>query len=246
MLHTPTLHPQKYKTLIAYDGTGYFGWQATQSGPSIQGTLQEALFRLTQEEVIPEAASRTDRGVHAEGQCICFELKKPFDPDTLYRALNALLPPDIRVLSVERALPTFHPTLEAKSKEYIYRFSLGPVQYPNERLYAWHIPQRLCFSSMQKGADLLIGEKNFTAFSNEKKENPICHLYAIEFLENKILLRGNRFLYKMARNLVGTLVDVGKNKISYLAIPDIFSSQDRRKSGVSAPAHGLFLHRVIY
>lgn len=240
------MHYPKYKSLITYDGTGYFGWQTTRCGPSIQGTLQEALFRLTQEVVTPEAASRTDRGVHAAGQCICFELKKALDPHTLHRALNALLPPDIRCLSVELATPTFHPTLDAQAKEYVYRFSFGPVQYPSERLYAWHIPQILSFSSMQKAADQLIGEKNFTAFANEKKGNPICHLSAIEFLDKKILLRGDRFLYKMARNLIGTLIDVGKNKISPAVIPDILASQDRKKSGTSAPAHGLFLHRVIY
>lgn len=241
---------QNFHAIIAYDGTHYFGWQTTRMGPSIQEALTKALQNATQEEVIPEAASRTDRGVHAEGQSISFSLEKPWDPNRLLRAINAHLSKDIRILQIHLASSDFHPTLGARLKEYHYRISTEPFQAPIDRLYAWHFPYPLQIDLMEKAARHLLGTHNFNSFTSNPRKNPICTLFSIQFssLERKlqITLRGDRFLYKMARTLAGTLVYVGCGKMSLDCIPALLSSPDRKKGGVTAPAHGLFLNHVLY
>lgn len=237
------MNANNYKLILAYDGTDYFGWQKTRMGPSIQETLTQVLHRLTQEEIVPEAASRTDRGVHAAGQTIHFGSNKP----VTLRGLNALLPDDIRAVRLEEASADFHATLHASGKEYRYQIDLGPVQDPFERLYAWHIHVPLDLEKMKTAAAHLIGTHDFTAFANEPEENPICAIDEISFEGNlQIRLKGNRFLYRMARNLVGTLIYVGCGKIEADQILEILASKDRKQAGVTAPAHGLTLHEVFY
>lgn len=242
---------QSYLAIIAYDGTHYLGWQKTRMGKSVQQTLEEAIAKITGERETPEAASRTDRGVHAEGQTISFSLKKDWDPFRLIHALNAHLPKDIRIRSLKKISPDFHPTLDAIEKEYHYRLSLNPFQKPTHRLYAWHFYKTLNVDGMKQAASSLIGKHDFSAFANEKDKDPICCISSIEIqsLEEErlqIAIRGDRFLYKMARNIVGTLVYVGCGKIPSDYIPSLLASKDRKKGGISAPAHGLFLHRVLY
>ena len=126
-----------YKALLSYAGTNYFGWQKTKIGPSIQETIENALFQITQERKIVTAASRTDRGVHAKGQVIQFSLNQPWDPNALLFALNGVLPQEIRVLEFSHM--HFHPTLDAISKEYHSRLNLEEIQDPHERFYSWHV-----------------------------------------------------------------------------------------------------------
>lgn len=232
-----------YKAVIAYDGTPYFGWQKNPSGPSIQEELQKAIERITGESVLPEAASRTDRGVHAEGQVVQFGLAKALEIGKLHRGLNAVLPKTIRIVDL---IPCqFHPTLDALGKEYIYRLSTAPVQDPVQRLYAWHVHTPLDLAKMEKESLQLIGTKDFTSFSNEEKKDPICTIESIELRGAlDIVIRGDRFLYKMVRNIVGALVYVGSGKL--LSLTDILASRDRKKGGMTAPAHGLHLHQVFY
>ncbi len=232
-----------YKLILAYDGTRYFGWQKTITGPSIQEELQKAIARITGEHVLPEAASRTDRGVHAQGQVVQFALARPLEPQRLHRGLNAVLPSDIRILSLEPHL--FHPTLDALGKEYHYRLFLGPVPDPHTRLYAWHIPYPLDLAKMEQEAQQLLGTHDFTAFANEPEKDPLCTLESIAFTDSlTIQIRGNRFLYKMARNIAGALVYIGSDKLTSLS--DTLASRDRKKGGITAPAHGLHLHQVFY
>ncbi len=230
-----------YKAILSYDGTQYFGWQKTKMGPSIQEELQKAIVKITQETPLPEAASRTDRGVHAEGQVVQFALETAWEPIRLLRALNGVLPSDIRVLQLE--LCDFHPTLDALGKEYHYRLCLGPAEDPINRLYAYHFRYPLDWDKMNKEAGALIGTHDFTAFANEPEKDPICTLTAIR-ITNRIEIEGNRFLYKMVRTLVGTLLYVGCGKLANLS--DILASRDRKRAGLTAPAHGLYLHRVVY
>ncbi len=232
-----------YKAIIAYDGTRYFGWQKTVTGPSIQEELENAIRQITGELATPEAASRTDRGVHAEGQVIQFALQKQVEHQRLLRGLNAVLPTDIRVL--ELAPQEFHPTLDAVGKEYRYRICQDPVQDPTLRLYSWHIPHGLDRAKMELAAKDLIGTYDFTAFANEGEKNPICTIESIEF-DGIFRIRGDRFLYKMVRNLVGTLIYVGRTKLAADSIPAILASKDRKNAGITAPAHGLYLHQVFY
>ncbi len=239
----------RYKALLSYDGTRYFGWQKTRSGPSIQEALQSALQKVTRNEILPEAASRTDRGVHAEGQSVSFSLDKDL-PKPLF-SLNANLPSDIRILSIETVPEGFHPTLDALSKIYHYEVSLGPIQDPHTRLYSWHYPYPLDLSKMEAGAKILLGTHDFSAFANRPEKNPTCTLSHITFSQEdpnrlRIALHGNRFLYKMARSLAGTLLYIGSGKLALESLPSILLGKKRKEAGMTAPAHGLFLHRVIY
>lgn len=240
-----------YRLLLSYDGTGYFGWQKTRSGPSIQEELEKALFRITGETALPEAASRTDRGVHAEGQSVQVSLEKERAPALLLRGLNAVLPPSIRVLDAQTAPPDFHATLDASGKLYHYRLCLDPVQDPLYRLYSWHYRYPLDLSLMEEAAQNLLGEHDFTAFANEPEENPRCILEKIYFEplphnRLQISVQGDRFLYKMVRNLAGTLIYIGAKRLQADAIPRILASRDRKTAGATAPARGLFLSKVFY
>lgn len=233
-----------YKAVIAYDGTRYFGWQKTKSGPSIQEELEKAIRQITGETVLLEAASRTDRGVHAEGQVIQFALQKEKPSDKLLLGLNAVLPSDIRVQEIKPEL--FHPTLDATGKEYHYRICTQSAQDPTLRLYSWHFPRPLDKKAIARASVHLIGTHDFTALANEEEKDPLCTLTAIQFDGKKFKIEGNRFLYKMVRNLVGTLVYVGMGRIEEEAIPHILKSKDRKLAGMTAPAYGLYLHQVFY
>ncbi len=243
-----------YCAVVTYDGTCYLGWQKTRFGPSIQEELEKAIYRITQENQSVEAASRTDRGVHAKGQVVQFQLNTPWDPPKLLRALNALLPHDIRILSLKRQ--SFHPTLDAIGKEYHYHLHLAEVQNPTQRLYSWHIHQPLDIPKMQQEIQPLLGTHDFSAFANEKEKNPICTVHCLELvtlpqtlcsLEAHRLyfrIQGDRFLYKMVRNIIGSLVYVGRGKLTSLTT--VLQSKDRKKAGITAPAHGLYLHQAFY
>jgi tRNA pseudouridine38-40 synthase len=240
-----------FRAQIAYDGTHYFGWQTTKTGPSIQEHLSKALFACTQENAIPEAASRTDRGVHAEGQTIAFALSKQWKPSQLLQAINAHLPKDIRVYTLDETSQDFHPTLHALEKEYHYTLSNTPFQHPIDRLYAWHVHTPLDVTLMQQGALALQGTHSFASFTSGPFKDPICTVSKILFTTEdrgrlRIALHGNRFLYKMARTIVGTLVYIGAGKRSVESVPKLLTSKNRPQSGMTAPAHGLRLYKVLY
>lgn len=219
---------------ISYEGTQYYGWQKTREGPSIEEELEKALFRLSQQEVKLEAASRTDRGVHAFGQIVQFFLQKPFELPVLVRALNSILPRDIRVLEAIQMPDSFHPTLDARGKEYLYYVDTKAIQEPFDRFTSWHFPALLDLGAMRRRAKLLIGKHDFSAFGNKgMHEDPIREIKEIEILEGRLLtfrVLGKSFLYKMVRNIVGTLIYEGLGK----------------QKKFTAPAHGLFLSNVYY
>lgn len=243
-----------YKLTLSYDGTAYFGWQKTKMGPSIQESLQKAVRQIAQEEVLPEGASRTDRGVHAIGQVASFDLAKEWAAKSLQKALNAVLPQDIRISALEPAPVNFHPTLQAKEKEYRYRLCSSAVQDPIHRLYSWAFRYPLDFAKMEEAARDLTGRHDFSSFANRTSdliENPFCTLSRIAILplpENRleIAMVGDRFLYKMARNIAGTLLYIGCGKLPKDRISRILDSKDRKLAGITAPAHGLALYRVSY
>lgn len=236
---------------IAYDGTDYLGWQKTKEGPSIEGDLQETLQQILQHPVSLQAASRTDGGVHAEGQVVNFFTSHAIDLYRLQKSLNGLLSPALSVTNIAEMPPSFHPTLDCLGKEYHYHLCLGPYQLPQHRLYSWHYSYPLDISSMQQAAGLFLGTHDFSAFTCAPQEDNVRHIFSIEvdpFSPHQLQIRvsGNRFLYKMVRSIVGTLVYVGCGKIGALEIPAILASQDRKRAGVTAPAHGLVLKKVFY
>ncbi len=242
-----------YILVIAYDGTRYYGWQKTGSGPSIEEELERGLQLLLKHPVNLQAASRTDRGVHAQRQVVNFFTPKAIELTKFKRSLNGILPEDISVLSVKEVEEAFHPTLDARCKEYRYALDLGPTPSPFKRKVAWHIPLPIHMDAMKQAALPLIGEHDFKSFTNnchKAGESTRCTLFRIDLhpMEKGLLisLEGDRFLYKMARNITGTLVDAGLGKIEPRTIPEILHQRDRRRAGVTAPAHGLTLHHVEY
>ncbi|MEN9343621.1 MAG: tRNA pseudouridine synthase 2 [Chlamydiota bacterium] len=242
----------RYKLVISYLGTAYTGWQKTECGGSVENQLEKALETILQHDVKLQAASRTDRGVHAKGQVVDFATDAA--PKNLMYRLNQLLPHDIAIKHLEEAPPSFHATMDAKGKRYTYELDLNPVQLPIYRKTSWHIPFPLDLQQMEKGAQALLGCHDFSAFCNERAlwdRNPVCSLTELSFLpieDNRlqITLQADHFLYKMARNLVGTLVYVGCGKIPAEELPSLLGKKQRTAIGMTAPAHGLTLVLVKY
>ncbi|MBS0616186.1 MAG: tRNA pseudouridine(38-40) synthase TruA [Verrucomicrobia bacterium] len=236
---------------IAYDGTDYLGWQKTKEGPSIEAELQHTLEQILQHPVSLQAASRTDAGVHAEAQVVNFFTPHAKDLDRLQKSLNGLLSPAISVTDIAEMPTAFHPTLDCSGKEYHYHLCLGSFQLPQYRHYSWHYPYPLDVGAMQKAAPFLQGYHDFSAFTCEPQEDNHREVFSIEIEpisthRLQIRVSGNRFLYKMVRSIVGTLVYVGCGKIEMQKLPSILASQDRKQAGVTAPAHGLTLKKVLY
>lgn len=240
------------RATIAYDGAPFLGWQKTREGTTVEGEIERALQQLLGKPTSLQAASRTDKGVHAEGQVINFLLQGNRDLSLLRRQLNSLLRPRIAFRDLQWAPETFHPTLQAKGKRYEYFLCTGKCQSPFHRAFSWYYPfLPLDLDRMRQGAIHLIGTHDFSSFSPEKGEDPIRTVERIEIisLESErvqIVVEGKSFLYRMVRTIVGTLVEVGTGALPIEALPEIIESRDRRRAGTGAPAHGLFLKEVFY
>ena len=222
--------------IIAYDGTDFYGWQRTPPLPTIEESLEKALTEILGDVPFLQAASRTDRGVHAEGQVVTFSTEKKLESKQLLRRLTALLPDSIAIKSFTEISGHFHPTLDALSKEYIYTIDSNAVDNPLLGKYAWHFAYPLLLAKMRAAGDQICALDDFALFG-EKSEG--IKLYSITIIENrgiiKIALHGNRFLYKMVRKIVGKLAYIGAGKTSSIQDPAII-----------APAHGLTLSRILY
>lgn len=250
----------RFLFLLAYDGTRYYGWQKTKEGPSIEAEVEKASSTILQEPVILQAASRTDRGVHARGQVVdCTFTKQVTNLRRFFLSINQLLPPDIRVMKL--ALPphdTFHPTLSSIGKRYVYRIIVGPVCPPHLARTHWHIPYDVDENLVREAAALLLGEHDFKGFSNFRKGLVYPHTRRTifqcslevqrrpEYEEWIVTIEGDHFLYKMARTIVGTLIHIGRGKLNKDIIPTVFESKARTGAGLTAPAHGLELKCVMY
>lgn len=241
------------KIILAYDGANYFGWQRTLTGPSIQETLEKSLSLILREPIHVNGASRTDRGVHARGQTLNFLTHSPFTSKTLWN-LNKVLPPDIMAASFDLVPLDFHATLSVSSKIYRYHLTNASYQLPQNRFTEWHHPYTLNYELMKQACSLLTGTHDFEALTNQKNnetyDNHIRTLKRFGVDQNDrqftFTIEGDNFLYKMVRNLIGLVVYVGQGKIPLEDIPEILNSKDRKKAGVTAPAHGLFLEKVNY
>ena len=224
-----------FKIVLAYDGTRYFGWMKNRDLLTVERELELALAQVLGEMPVLEAASRTDRGVHAAGQVVKVTVERGTDPHRLFKALNGLLPDDIAVLSVEETDALFHPSLDAVAKEYVYHACLGPVQLPCYAPYSWHVHAPLDRSAMTSAAQQLVGTRDFSSYSTKDYRDghrTIFEIACLDLPHNRlaIRIRGNRFLYKMARSLAGTLIYTG------MGIPRRFT----------APALGLTLNRIWF
>jgi len=244
-----------YKLTIAYDGTSYSGWQVQPNGQAIQPLIQRALATVLRSSIDLTGSSRTDAGVHALGQTAHFDVQDRIDPSRLRVSLNALLPPDIRVLQIDLVDSDFHARYNSTSKIYHYHLHLHPVVDPFVRLYRHHVFGICDLILMEKAIPHLIGTRDFLSFANEPgrgsaSRSSVRTLLRLDIIEQKGGVRfefeGDGFLYKMVRNITGVLLDVGAGKLAPDDLPEIFAAKDRRSASAAAPPKGLFLMEVRY
>lgn len=244
-----------YKMALAYDGTHYGGWQIQPNSPTIQQILQEKIALVLRSPVTVIGSGRTDAGVHATGQIAHFFHDKDIDLHRFFASINGLLPPDIRLKKVESAPTDFHAQHSAVAKTYHYYLRLNSVWDPFTRLYRLHVREKLDLSLLTEAAALFVGTHDFTSFTNEVHKGSAAHdpvrtLYRLDLVPIEEGLRlefeGDGFLYKMVRNIVGTLLEIACGKRRIDEVPLIFEAKDRRRAGKAAAAHGLFLIDVKY
>jgi len=243
----------RYRATIAYDGTGYHGFQrqAPEHEPTIQGELERALNRIGQPNVTVTGSGRTDAGVHATGQVIAFDADWRHPVEALKRALNAALPNEVAVLELAEAAPDFHPRYDAVSREYVYTIYHAPLRHPLWRLYALHVAEPLEVGAMNAAAARLVGEHDFAAFGQPTAgEVTLRRMMRAECRAEppfiRVELEANGFLYRMVRSLVGTLLAVGRGGMTPEQFCDVLKSRDRSRAEAVAPPHGLCLTRVRY
>ena len=240
------------KLTLAYDGTRFVGWQRQGEGESIQGLLEDTLARFEGRPVTVQGAGRTDAGVHALGQVASARVTFAHPAATLVRAINAHLPPEIRVLSVEDAAPDFHARFSARSKTYRYVIRNVPVSDPFDRQYVWHLPEPLALGPMREAAAMLVGRHDFAAFRSVGAEvaTTVRTMTRSEWRESDGVLTyeiaGDGFLRHMVRAIVGTLVEIGRGWRPPQEVQSLLRGGRRADAGATAPPHGLFLLRVDY
>jgi len=248
---------------IQYDGTDYSGWQVQQNGTTIQGLLEHAVKTVTTENIRIIGAGRTDAGVHAFDQVAIFNTSSMLETDVLRNALNAHLPRDIRIINIKEVHDDFHPRYNAINKTYSYLISsTGPYSIFLSR-YSWQMSWQLDCSSMKKAAGHIIGKHDLSSFqaSGCSAKHPVREIIKIEIDEFKSLgfmgfnldaplikisIKANAFLRHMARNIVGTLVEVGKGRLQPDDMIEIREFKNRDKAGPTSPACGLFLEKISY
>ena len=260
----------QWKLTLSYDGTGFHGWQVQPGLPTIQHTLVQAIARTTGESVLPQGSGRTDAGVHALAQVASFSLDAAIPPPNLKRALNSVLPPSIRVISAEVVANKFHARHSALRKTYEYRIferrraASGAEQVcpPFVAPYAWDCRWPLDLACMNEAAAFLVGEHDFASFAASEPDrttraaqNPqpfgtIRTVFRSEVARTPnwllYLVTGSGFLHHMVRNIVGTLVNVGRGSVTPTEFRDILNARNRANAGPTAPAQGLFLRSVEY
>ena len=240
------------KITLAYDGTRFVGWQRQADGESIQGLIEDALARFEGSPVTVHGAGRTDAGVHALAQVASARVRFEHDPAAVVRGLNATLPPDIRVASVEDVPETFHARFSATGKSYRYRIRNTAVASPFDRAFAWHLPEPLLREPMARAAAGLVGTHDFKAFRSIGSDTsttvrtvtrsawqPDSELLTYE-------IAGGGFLRHMVRTIVGTLVEIGRGWRSPEDVAALLVAGVRAQAGATAPPQGLFLVSVDY
>jgi tRNA pseudouridine38-40 synthase len=246
---------RRIKILVSYDGTDYHGWQVQPGLRTIQGALEQVISEIEGRPVQVAGSGRTDAGVHALGQVAAFSIGNPIPVDNLRRAMNRLLPRDVRVLSVEEAALDFHPRFQATRKTYEYRIFRGEICSPFERRYICHHPYPLNVDEMISLTPLLDGEHDFAAFaaSDDRDELELSKVRTI--FCSRLALEGDRLIYRvtgsgflkhMVRNIVGVLIEAGKGNVDRAGLLARLEPECAIPPGPTAPARGLFLMSVDY
>jgi tRNA pseudouridine38-40 synthase len=240
------------KLTISYDGTGYSGWQFQNNGRSIQQEIEETIEKVFKEKRRVMGASRTDAGVHAKAQSANVKLSAPVPIDRIPAALNAALPASIAIVKAEIVPASFDAQHKAKSKRYRYYVVNSIHKDPFGDRYAWRMPYPLSVPAMKKEAKALIGKHDFKSFqaSDTRERASVRTIYKLEVKKKgdtiTFDIEANAFLYNMVRNIVGTLIDVGRGYLPAGSTEKILALKDRKKAGPTAPARGLFLIEVKY
>ncbi|MDP8215506.1 MAG: tRNA pseudouridine(38-40) synthase TruA [Candidatus Euphemobacter frigidus] len=243
---------RKVKLTLEYDGTRYAGWQIQKNAETIQREVEEALESVLSEKVRVYGAGRTDAGVHALGQVAHFETRSQLPLKNIRDGANTYLPPDIVILRAEEVDLSFHARYNAREKIYLYRVLLRDVRSPLELHRACHIAVPLDVEEMQRGAGYFVGHHDFSAFtaSGSSVKSKVRTISRLDIERKAELLKfefqADGFLYKMVRNIVGTLLEVGKGKLSAYKIEEILKSGERKLAGPTAPASGLYFLRILY
>ncbi len=247
------------RLLLAYDGTYFHGWQRQPRLNTVQGCVETAIARVIGEPVKLYGSGRTDAGVHALGQVANFTTSCHIPGTNLQKALNDILPPDIRVRAVAEAAPDFHARYSVQAKTYRYRILQADVCPPFIWRYVWHYPHPLDRRLMAEAAMAFLGERDFTSFAaaGVPEEDDAEPSMVRSISSSRILwrersstlvyeVRGSGFLHHMVRNIVGTLVEVGRRHFTPADVPQMLRARDRRRAGPTAPPQGLCLIRVEY
>jgi tRNA pseudouridine38-40 synthase len=243
----------RVKLVLEYDGANYVGWQIQPNGPSVQGRLQRALRELVGQSVDVWAAGRTDAGVHALGQVVAFDSPVKLPTRAYWLGLNSLLPDDIAVVSAEEVVAEFDPRRWATGKRYRYLVSNRRSRSPLRRGSHWEIYLPLDVPAMQEAATHLVGAHDFSAFRGAECQaaHPHRKLRRAEVLgvrggELTFVFEGTAFLRHMVRNMVGTLVEVGREKHPPSWVGEVLEGRNRSRAGPTAPPQGLYLEEVFY
>lgn len=272
------------RLILAFDGTAYHGWQIQQSQPTVQGTLQKAIQKITGEKVTLIGSGRTDAGTHARALAANFLTSTRIPSHNLTMALNSVLPRDIRVISARRVPMKFHAQHDARSKVYRYQIYRGALVPPHLAREHYHYPYPLELRAMAWGAKLFVGAHDFASFAAKAKRhnleapssahackrasrsvaqpralegasrqgiaNTVRHVFRSELKSRgrRLLftVEADGFLHHMVRNMVGTMLELGRGRMSPVEFKDLFRKRDRNLAGFTAPAHGLILLRVRY
>jgi tRNA pseudouridine38-40 synthase len=244
---------QTYKLTLEYDGTHFSGYQSQKNARTVQDVLEGALQKIYKKKVRIIGASRTDSGVHAEGQVVHYKIDKNIPLKNLIHAINSNLPEDVAVKKIKKVSPQFHARFTAKKKTYVYEVKLSKIPAPLERNRVYSYFYLLDINKIRKAARLLVGNHDFKSFqakSSEREMSTTRTLLKLETTQKKekltFLFEGNGFLYNMVRNIVGSLLEVGRGKMSLGEFKRGFEAKDRRRMGPTAPPQGLTLKRIAY
>lgn len=237
-----------YLMTISYDGSKFWGFQRLNEENSIQKCLENALSKINKKEVVVKGAGRTDRGVHANGQCVSFKLDIKIENDGLKKALNSILKPYIYVKEIEVVDDNFHARFNVLRKKYIYKINLGEYN-PLLSDYVYQTEYKLDIKKMREVADLYLGVHNFHNFVSGERNDSTAIIYDIEFIREGDILNisfiGKSFYRYMVRNLVGMMIEVGRGKEEIVKVVEMLDSTDEI-NGYTAPACGLYLDKIEY
>ncbi len=239
-----------YKLILEYDGSHFHGWQVQPGLRTVQGELEAAIATLTGEKVRVNCAGRTDRGVHALGQVVNFQLQESWSPERMLVGLNGITGRDVAVIAAEVVPDSFHARFDALARQYVYQICLRPLAVG--RQYRFYCKFPLDLQAMKEASQCLLGEHAFEAFSQKSPDEKhyLSRVERVEWEDHDGLLtfriRANRFLHHMVRLIVGTLIQVGRGKLTPEEFAKILADRNRNHIGFAAPPHGLFLERVFY